>query len=90
MERERYSAIIADIMMPGMDGLSFIKALRQDRRFKDLCVVAVTALAMSGDRQKAMAAGFNDYLVKPIAPSEIVAVVRRCLSRPSGDSPPTN
>jgi CheY-like chemotaxis protein len=74
-----FSAVIADIMLPGLDGYEFIKTVRSNPRFRNLCVIAVTALAFEADRQKAIAAGFNEYLVKPITPLEIAGVVWRCL-----------
>jgi CheY-like chemotaxis protein len=52
LETEKFSAIIADIMLPGLDGYSFIKTLRSDPRFQNLCVIAVTALAMATQRQR--------------------------------------
>src|SRR5262249_13776222 len=79
MEEENFSAIVADIMLPGLDGYGFVRTLRRDSRFRDLCVIAVTALAMANDREKGIAAGFTDYLVKPIDPREIAEVVWRCL-----------
>jgi CheY-like chemotaxis protein len=86
LEQGKFSAVVADIMLPGLDGYSFVKAVRQDQRFKDLCVIAVTALAMKGDREKAISVGFTDYLVKPIAPTEIAAVLWRCLKASVPDS----
>ena len=80
LEREKFSAIIADVMLPGLDGFTFIRTLRADPRFQDLCVIAVTALARKSDRDKGMAAGFTDYIVKPIVPEEIAEVVWRCLN----------
>ena len=74
-----FSAVIADIMLPGLDGYEFIKRVRANPRYRNLCVIAVTALAFEADRQKAIAAGFNEYLVKPITPLEIAGVVWRCL-----------
>src|SRR5215471_15121310 len=75
-----FSAVIADIMLPGLDGYEFIKKVRSNPRFRNLCVIAVTALAYEADRQKAIAAGFDEYLVKPVSPSEIAGVVWRCLN----------
>ena len=86
--QENFSAIIADIMLPGLDGYGFIRSLRQDPRFQDLCVVAVTALAMANDREKGMAAGFTDYLVKPINPQEIAAVIWQYLDATTTGSTP--
>ena len=79
LERHRFAAVVADIMMPELDGYDFVKAVRADPRFKNLCIIAVTALAMTSDRQKAMEAGFTDFLVKPITPAEIMAVLWRCI-----------
>ena len=79
LQREKFSAVVADIMLPGLDGYGFIRAVRTNEQLKDLCVVAVSALAMPGDREKALNAGFTDYLVKPVASTEIAAIVWRCL-----------
>jgi CheY-like chemotaxis protein len=88
LEREQFSVVVADIMLPGLDGYAFVRAVRQDSRFQELSVIAVTALAMSGDREKAIAAGFTDYLVKPIAPEEIAAVVWKYLKVGAARKPP--
>jgi DNA-binding response OmpR family regulator len=77
--QEKFSAVVADIMLPGLDGFSFIKAVRANPRLKNLCVVAVTALAFDSDRNKGLAAGFDDYLVKPLLPDDIAEAVWRCL-----------
>jgi CheY-like chemotaxis protein len=79
LDREKFSAVVADIMLPGLDGYGFVRAVRTSDRLKDLCVIAVTALAMPGDREKALSAGFTDYLVKPVASTEIAAILWRCL-----------
>jgi CheY-like chemotaxis protein len=79
LERENFSAVIADIMLPGLDGYEFIRTVRSKPRLQNLCVIAVTALAFDADRQKAIAAGFNEYLVKPVSPMDIAGVVWRCL-----------
>ena len=79
LETGTFAAIVADIMLPGLDGYRFVRTLRADSRFRDLPVIAVTALAMANDREKAMAAGFTEYLAKPVEPQEIVAAIRRCL-----------
>src|ERR1041385_7201889 len=55
LEREKFSAVIADVMLPGLDGFGFIKTIRNDSRFEKLCVIAVTALAMATDREKGIA-----------------------------------
>jgi CheY-like chemotaxis protein len=86
LEKEKFAAIIADIMLPGLDGFVLIKTVRSDPRFADLCVIAVTALAMAGDREKGLASGFTEYLVKPIIPQQIADVLFRCLKTPRLDS----
>ena len=79
LETEDFSAIIADIMLPGLDGFALIRTIRSDPRFSELCVIAVSALAMAADREKGVAAGFTEYLVKPIVPAEIAEALSRCL-----------
>jgi CheY-like chemotaxis protein len=59
--------VVLDLHMPGLDGFSVMQAVRNDPRFTSLPVVALTASAMQGDREHALAAGFVDYMTKPIA-----------------------
>jgi two-component system, cell cycle response regulator DivK len=58
--------VLMDIQLPGLDGYSLIRILRQNPRFSRLKMVAVTAFAMQGDREKALTAGFDGYITKPI------------------------
>ena len=58
--------ILMDIALPGMDGLTLTRKLKADERLKDVPVVAMTAFAMKGDEQKALDAGCNGYITKPI------------------------
>jgi DNA-binding response OmpR family regulator len=83
LDQEHFSAIVADIMLPGVDGYEFVRTIRSHAQFGQMCVIAVTALAMGTDREKGMAAGFTDYLVKPITPDDITAVLWRCLKSPN-------
>src|ERR1700737_659887 len=66
VQQERPDLVLLDIDMPGLDGLAVVRKIREDTSLADLPVVAVTASAMEGDREKAMAAGFTDYLTKPL------------------------
>jgi two-component system cell cycle response regulator/two-component system cell cycle response regulator DivK len=66
MQQERPDLVLLDIDMPGLDGLAVIKKIREDTSLAELPVVAVTAFAMEGDREKGMAAGFTAYLTKPL------------------------
>jgi CheY-like chemotaxis protein len=58
--------VILDISLPEMDGTEILRRLRTEERLQNLPVIALTAHAMVGDREKYLAAGFNDYVAKPI------------------------
>jgi two-component system, cell cycle response regulator DivK len=66
LRQERPDLVLLDIDMPGLDGLAVVRTIRQDAAFVNLPVVAVTAFAMEGDREKGMAAGFTAYVTKPV------------------------
>ena len=72
--------VLMDIMMPEMDGIDTMKAIRQISRFKNLPIVAVTAKAMKGDREKCIEAGAWDYLSKPVDPEQMLSVLRAWLT----------
>jgi two-component system, cell cycle response regulator DivK len=71
--------VLLDLQMPGLTGHEVLGALRSDERFANLPVVALTASAMSGDREKALAAGFTSYLAKPVTLSTLRAEISRLL-----------
>jgi HAMP domain-containing protein/signal transduction histidine kinase/DNA-binding response OmpR family regulator len=73
--------VLMDIMMPEMDGIETIRAIRQISQLKNLPIVAVTAKAMKGDREKCIEAGAWDYLSKPVDPEQLLAVLRAWLHR---------
>ncbi len=58
--------VISDLSMPELDGWGFVKALKSDPKIQTVPVIALTAHAMRGDAQRALEAGFNDYLTKPL------------------------
>lgn len=67
MHAHRPDVVFLDIQMPGLDGLSVVRQLRESEEFgRGPKIVALTAYAMQGDREKALAAGFDDYITKPI------------------------
>jgi len=72
--------VLMDIQMPGMDGVSALKRLRAEPRTTALKVVAFTALAMKGDRERLLAEGFDGYLEKPIRYQELLASVAALLA----------
>jgi len=76
--------VLMDIQLPGMDGITALGQLRADPATRAIPVIAVTASAMTHDRKKIMAAGFNGYQSKPIKVKEFMDAVREMLDRRSG------
>ena len=74
--------ILMDIQLPGISGIDALRILRADERTRAIPVIAVTASAMTQDRQKIMSAGFDAYQAKPIDVTQFVAAVRAMLARP--------
>jgi len=72
--------IVLDLQMPTLDGFGALGLIRSDARFADLPIVALTASAMQGDREKALAAGFTSYISKPVKLSFLRAELARLLS----------
>jgi HAMP domain-containing protein/signal transduction histidine kinase/CheY-like chemotaxis protein len=75
--------VLMDTMMPEMDGLTAIQAIRKIPRFERLPILSLTAKAMKGDRESAIAAGASDYVAKPVDPDRLLAVMHRWLTRAS-------
>ncbi|MDB6057345.1 MAG: putative SigmaB asociated two-component system sensor protein [Verrucomicrobiales bacterium] len=71
--------VLMDIMMPGMDGFTVIQKLRHSERFKLLPIIAVTAKAMKGDREKCLRAGASEYVTKPIDPELLLNALKKIL-----------
>ena len=75
-ENSTCDIVLMDIMMPEMDGYETIKLIRKDVRFKSLPIIALTAKAMKGDREKCIAAGASDYISKPINTDQLLSLMR--------------
>jgi PAS domain S-box-containing protein len=73
--------ILMDVQMPGMDGLEATRLIRADPAFADIPIIALTALAMSGDCEKCLAAGASAYLTKPVSLKELTKVIEMLLER---------
>ena len=73
--------VLLDISLPGMDGTEVLTWIRGHETLKDLPVIALTAHAMAGDREKYLSAGFNDYVTKPIVDEDVlIGAIRRWLT----------
>jgi CheY-like chemotaxis protein len=73
--------VLMDIMMPDMDGNETIAAIRRTPGLRDLPIVAVTAKAMEGDRQRSLEVGASDYITKPVEPSRLLSLIGSWLRR---------
>jgi CheY-like chemotaxis protein len=82
LEKFTPTLILMDLQLPGMDGLTLVRRLRQDARWATTWIVALTAYAMKGDEEKALAAGCDGYVTKPIDPSALPVVVASFTKRP--------
>ncbi|NVB78225.1 MAG: response regulator [Kofleriaceae bacterium] len=69
--------ILMDIQLPGIDGLELTRRLKADPETRDIAIIAVTAYAMKGDEEKALAAGCDDYVTKPIDTRALPQVIAR-------------
>ena len=80
LAREHHpSLVLMDIQLPGIDGIEALTQLRRDAETRDIPIIAVTASAMTHDRQKILAAGFDAYQTKPINVREFMTAVERAI-----------
>ena len=77
---ELYGLVLMDMMMPEMDGHATMTAIREMPRFARLPIIAVTARAMHGDRDKSLSAGASDYVTKPVDTEGLLACMERWLA----------
>ena len=75
------SMVLMDIMMPEMDGYQTMREIRKDPQFRTLPMLALTAKAMKGDREKCLDAGASDYIAKPVNTDQLLSLMRVWLFR---------
>jgi CheY-like chemotaxis protein/nitrogen-specific signal transduction histidine kinase len=80
-ETPEVDAVLMDVMMPEMDGYETMQAIRQMQQFRHLPIIAVTAKAMKGDREKCIEAGASDYIAKPVDMDQLLSLLRVWLYR---------
>ena len=73
--------VLMDIMMPELDGYDTMRIVRKLEPFRDLPIIAITARAMMGDREKCIEAGASDYLAKPVNTEQLVSLLRVWITR---------
>ncbi len=79
VREKRYDLVLMDVQMPNMDGFTATQKIRKELNMTDIPIIAMTARAMKGDKEKCLAAGMNDYLSKPIESNELFRVLHKWL-----------
>ena len=77
LAKQRFDGVLMDCQMPNMDGYETTYQIRKQEKFKDMPIIAMTANAMEGDREKALAAGMNDYISKPFKIDDMFATLAK-------------
>ena len=88
LQQKPYDLVLMDVQMPVMDGLEATRRIRQMDQFKELPIIAMTAHAMAGDREKSLAAGMNEHITKPINPTVVYQALKNWIpERQSATNP---
>ncbi len=90
LENRDYDLVLMDVQMPVMDGLEAVAAIRANDRLANTPIVALTAHAMEGDRERCLEAGMDDYLAKPITAKELAKLINRWTNGQTSDIPDIN
>src|SRR6185295_13995328 len=83
---EPYSLVLMDVQMPVLDGLETTRAIRRNSQWDYLPIIAMTAHAMIGDRERCLQAGMNAYVSKPVQQASLIAVIEQYLASGTGTS----
>ena len=81
LQNSEVPIVLMDIIMPEMDSYQKMQVIREKAEWRKLLIVALTAKAMKGDREKCLEAGASDYLAKPVNTEQLLAALRMCLHR---------
>lgn len=78
LEKEEFDCLLMDVQMPVLDGVNATRQIRNSQaKYKDIPIIALTAYAMTGDREKFLKAGMNDYIAKPVDKDELIEIIAR-------------
>ncbi len=89
LAQQEYDAVLMDLQMPVMDGLTATREIRRQEKYRGLPIIAMTANAMAVDRERCLEAGMNDHIGKPIDVGELYAVLAQYLPEKEAESPAT-
>ena len=89
IQKQAFDAVLMDVQMPVMDGYTATRKLREDPRYQDLPIIAMTAHAMAGDQEKSFDAGMNGHVTKPIDPEKLFATLAKFVQPRQAEQPET-